>query len=245
MEPKNRQLIAIAVIVLIVVAFLTSFGRSLFVLNTPSVILPGPGGGDSAGSGSAGSQPPANLFQVVEITPETVQDVIANTLSRSTSYYRELTVETFWSGGSSSAFVQTWVNDGWCHSRQALPSGAVRHDLVGPDTQYFWYEGSSQWQSVPADSLSSDLSQRLPTYETVLALDPDSITDAGYELYDEQPCVYVETQSENRLERFWIDIDSGLLTAAESESDGVLTYRMTAYPPQPCPADATFEPPVS
>ena len=40
MEPKNRLLIAIAVIVLIAAAMFTSFGRSLFALNTPSVELP-------------------------------------------------------------------------------------------------------------------------------------------------------------------------------------------------------------
>ncbi|MFR6186108.1 MAG: hypothetical protein ACLUJG_11610 [Lawsonibacter sp.] len=35
----------------------------------------------------------------MDVTPETVQSIVA-TLIRPDSYYRELTVETLWSGGS-------------------------------------------------------------------------------------------------------------------------------------------------
>ena len=240
MEPKNRLFIAIAVIVLIVGAMFTSFGRSLFTLDTPSVVLPNRGDSSSGGNSSSNSSL-SNQYQKVEVTPQTVQDVIA-TLARSDSYYRESTVETFWEGGSSSISVQVWVNNGWTHSRQVLPSGTVRHDLVGKDILYYWYEGSTQWQSAPADGQSADLSQRLPTYERVLALDPKSITAAGYELRGEVPCVYVEVLSElsGGLERYWVSVDHGLLVAAEAEQDGALTYRMTAYAPLPCPSDASF-----
>ena len=64
----------------------------------------------------------------------------------------------------------------------------VRHDLVGDGTLYYWYEGSSRWESTPADSLSHDLTQRIPTYEIVTELDPDEITHAGYELREGIPC---------------------------------------------------------
>ena len=93
MEPKNRLIIAIAVIALIVAALFTSFGRSLFALNPPSVVLPDTGGGSGADS-STTPQSPSDHYQAVEVTPGTVQSVIA-ALARSDSYYRELTVETF------------------------------------------------------------------------------------------------------------------------------------------------------
>ena len=46
-----------------------------------------------------------------------------------------------------------------------------------------------------------------------------------------------------RDRRYWVSVDSGLLVAAESEEDGVLVYRMSAYSPaqSPCPADGEFE----
>ena len=242
MEQKNRLLISIAVIVLITAAMFTSFGRSLFALNTPAVELPSlePDPGNS--SDSASQQEPGQ-YQVVSVTPRTVQSVIA-TLARADSCYRELTVELFWEGGSSALSVQVWTDGGWTHSRQALPSGAIRHDLVGDDALYYWYEGSQQYETAPADSLSPDLAQRLPTYETVLDLDPDTITAAGYELRGDLPCVYVEVSPEGagRAERYWVSVDSGLLVSAETEEEGQLVYRMTAYSPitVPCPTTADF-----
>ena len=243
MEPKNRLAIAIAVIVLIVGAMFTSFGRSLFALNTPSIHLPSLGDGSQGGDASqdhAGS----GQYQRVEVTPATVQSVIA-TLERSDSYYRELTVETLWGDGSSAIQVQVWADGEWTHSRKVLPSGSIRHDLIGEGTLYYWYEGSQTYRSAPADSLSSDLAQRLPTYETVLELETEHITDAGYETRGDLPCVFVEVtlEEEDVVERYWIGVDSGLLVSAETDHNGQTVYRMTAYSPvtTPCPSNASFQ----
>ena len=241
MDPKNRLFISAAVILVIVGAMFTSFGRSLFLLNTPSVVLPnGENGGSS--SSSQGEQSSSGQYQTVACTPDTVQSIVA-TLVRSYSYYRELTVETFWEGGSSSVPVQVWVDGGWSHSRQVLPSGAVRHDLTGDAAQYYWYEGSQRYETAAADGFSADLSQRLPTYETVLLLDPEQITAAGYELRGGMSCVWVEVQLDETLsEQYWVSVDSGLLVSAEMVQDGQLVYRMTAYSAiqTPCPTDASF-----
>ena len=164
MEPKNRLLVTLAVVALIAGAMLVSFGRNLVALNTPHVVL-----ADASGSGSStsdGSQSASSAYQRVEVTPRTVQSVIA-TLDRSDSYYRELTVESFWTGGSVSTSVQVWCDGDWCHVRQALPSGAVRHDLTGGDKLYYWYDGSQQYQTAPADGLSADLAQHIPTLSLI------------------------------------------------------------------------------
>ena len=52
MEQKNRLIIVAAVTSLILFAMFTSFGRSMFALNTPKVVLPsaGPSGADSSAS---------------------------------------------------------------------------------------------------------------------------------------------------------------------------------------------------
>ena len=240
MDSKNKLFISLAVIALIAAAVLTSFGRTLLALNTPSIQLPDLSGDTSydPGAHSGGS-----IYLKVEVTPQTVQKVIA-TLTRANSYYRELTVETIWADGSSEAAVQIWTDSDWSHSRRILPSGVIRHDLVGNDTLHYWYEGSSLYKSIPADELSADLSQRLPTYETVLALEAADITAAGYQLRGELPCVYVEVTSEQpaTLTRYWISVDSGLLVSAEVEQDGQLIYRMSAYSPvtTPCPPTASF-----
>lgn len=241
MDSKKRLAIALAITCLIVVAILASFGRSLFFVQIPSITLADVNEGDTSSSGSAGTQDGDQYWQVA-VTPETVQSIVA-TLSRPDSYYRELTVETLWSDGSYASTVQYWEDGGWSHTRQTLASGAVRHDLIGPETSYYWYEGSSVWHAFPSDQRSSDLAQHIPTYETVLELDTSSITGTGYEVKGSFPCVYVEVQGESgTLERYWISTDNGLLISAEREINGALVYRMTAYTQvqTPCPATASF-----
>lgn len=240
MEQKNRLMIVIAIVTLMVVAFAASFGRSLFAARTPEVILPSPGAG-SVDISNAGNQ--EQDYQRVEVTTQTVTGVIA-TLARPASYYRELTVETFWTGGSSASQVQVWTDGGWSHCVQTLPSGVVRHDLTGENTLYYWYDGDEQYMTAIADEKSSDLAQHIPTYETVLELEPSEISAAGYELQGELPCISVEVRhpGSGLLQRFWVSVDSGLLVSAESEQDGQLIYRMTAYTPiqSPCPTGASF-----
>ncbi|MCI8303988.1 MAG: hypothetical protein HFF52_05090 [Lawsonibacter sp.] len=237
MEQKNRLLIVIAIVALIVGAMFTSFGRGLFALNTPQVVLPS---SSTSSEDPPGSAAPGQTYQRVDVTPQTVTGVIA-TLSRPLSYYRELTVETFWTGGSSSTQVQVWEDGGWTHSRQVLPSGVVRHDLAGADDVYYWYDGSSQYEKAPADERSSDLAQHIPTYETVLKLEPEEIVSTGYEMRGDIPCILVEVHRAQQLQRFWVGVNSGLLISAETEEAGQLIYRMTAYSPEsPCPAGASF-----
>jgi len=242
MEQKNRQLIVIAIIVLIAGAMFTSFGRNLFSLDIPEVVLPAPDSssgeapGDTSSSGS-------NPYHQVDVTPQTVQRIVG-TLARPESYSRNLEVTTFWEDGSSTISLQIHQDGGWSHIRQVLPSGAIRHDLIGEETVYYWYDGSSQYQIAPADSTDADLAQRIPTYETVLHLETERIIRAEYAMYGELPCILTEVSLEqpSRLERYWVSAESGLLVCAESETDGFVTYRVTSVGELmiPCPAEASF-----
>ena len=242
MEQKNRLVFAVAVILLIFAALFVSFGRILFRMDTPSVALPSVSvsqPGDSSGTGESPS--PSN--QAVSVTPRTVQSVIA-TLHRSESYYREVAIEQFWLTGASSTTVQIWTDGGWSHSFQELPNGAGRHDLVGEGTTFYWYNGSSRYKSISADDHSADLAQRVPTYEAVLELDPDTITAAGYELKNGLPCIFVASASpETDITRsYWVSVDNGLLVSAELRRADEVIYRMTSSAIQsPCPAGAAFK----
>ena len=242
MEQKNRLVFAVAVIFLIFAALFVSFGRIFFLMDTPSVELPSVSvsqPGDSSGTGESTS--PTN--QTVAVTPRTVQSVIA-TLHRSDSYYREVSIEQFWPGGASSTTIQVWNDGGWCHSVQQLPNGATRHDLSGDGTAYYWYNGSSRYLSTSAGDYSADLTQRLPTYETVLELDPDTISATGYELKNDLPCIFVGSTDPvtGSVLSYWVSVDSGLLVGAELRNADEVIYRMTSSAIQsPCPVGAAFK----
>lgn len=240
MNQKNRIRISILVSLLVVTAVFASFGYSLLSAGTARVILPELHGDDSAHPDPSASADPV---QQLEVTPETVQAVIAS-LRRTQSYYRQLTVQTFWEGGSSTTAVQTWADGDCTYARSTLPSGQVRHTLSQGDTVYYWYSGSSAWFTAPAGSLSPDLAQRLPTYEDVLALDPADISDAGFQSYGDHPCIYAETTVDDLgyLERYWISTDTGLLVASETLKDGQTVYSLSGVAPiqTPCPTDVVF-----
>ena len=96
-----------------------------------------------------------------------------------------------------------------------------------------------------AEGGSADLAQHIPTYETVLDADPEQITGTGYD--DSRggiPCIYVEVSAPGgeRVDRYWISVESGLLISSETLEGEELLYRMTAYSPiQSCPSGTTFQ----
>ena len=212
MEDKKRTVMAIIIIAVVLAAVLYSFFFNLFS-PTPHLELPDPNASQSLDPAGAESGRPAGV--VVEVTPQTVQSLIAS-LERYESYRRTVSVEYFGPGGQSLGTVtaQVWADGGWSHSDGGL---------------WLWYEGGAAVYSGPADGRTADLSQRLPTYEDVLALNKSDITDAGYVERDGQPCVYVEAKAPlGGIERYWVSETSGLLVAAETEQDGSVVYSMSA-----------------
>lgn len=239
MERRNRNILVVLIGIVITVAIFSSFGLGLFAPDTAKIQLPTP-------AVSPTQEPDgADDYVWVDITPQTVQHVIGNTLSRPDSYGRTVTIEDFWGEGESGVTHATvWVDGGWTHTTATQPGGTVRHSIVGNGQFWLWYGGSSQVLNGKAEEDSADLEgQRIPTYEDVLALDQETIAAAGYEEKEGLACIYVETvpDSQGYVEQYWISVDSGLLACAETWLDGQLVYRMSSYTvDQPVPEEASF-----
>lgn len=221
-----------------VAAVFGSFGYSLYTLRTARVTLP-------SQSTQVGDPNPDYHEQVlrVDITPQTVQSAIAS-LARCESYYRPVTVLTAWADGSESTTSHCWTDSGYTQTRTTMPTGQVRYTLSDGEQLHYWYSGSSTYLTAPSDTLDADLAQRIPTYEDVLALEPDSITDAGYKAYGDHLCIYAETLQDELgyTERYWVSVDTGLLVAAETLKDEVTVYSVNASAPvqSPCPSGVRF-----
>jgi len=241
LERKKRNLMVVLIAAVIVVAILASFGLRLFVPDTAKIVLPTP-----AASASPGLEPGTGSGLVrVDVTPETVQTVIGQTLTRPESYFREVTIEDFWGDGEqSSTTARVWVDGGWTMTESAMADGAIRHTIVGEGQFWLWYDGDRTPVTGPADDRSADLEgQRIPTYEDVLSLDTADIAAAGYEERGGLACVWTQTVPDalGYVETYWVAVDSGLLVSAETTLDGTLTYRMTAYGMErPAPAGTAF-----
>lgn len=239
MERRNRNILVVLIGIVITVAMLSSFGVALFAPDTARIQLPAP-----EASQSQSPQQEDGILRV-EVTPETVQNVISRTLTRPDSYGRLVTIEDFWGEGESGVTrAEVWVDDGWTHTTATLPGGTVRHSIVGEDQFWLWYEGNSRVMTGPAQDGAADLEgQRIPTYEDLLDLDPKFIAAAGYEEKEGVACIFVELEPDSLgyVERYWVSVDSGLLAGAETRLDGQLVYRMSAYTVErPVPEDARF-----
>lgn len=239
MDRGHRNLLAILVAAVMAVALFSAFSITLFH-KTPAVVLPSlaplPSDIpiDQVGSGD---------YRRVEVTADTVQQVVA-TLARPDSYARTITIETL---GADGAFgvstVSVTVDAGWTQSVMTLPDQRVVHSIVGQGKRYLWYGGQRRWGEYDAQDRSADLSQRMPTYEDVLAADKEDIVTAQYVLSGSLPCVYIAVAQEELgyVESYWVSVDTGLLVRSESSKDGQVFYRMSGYTVEtPAAPDQTF-----
>ncbi len=241
MSGRDQLFITLGIIGIIAVALLTSFGRMIFSQSIPSVELPDITTSNSSSGNEANWEGAEHPPTPVTVTVDSVQSVIAS-LSRANSYYRQLEVTLYWEGGSSTSAISVWLDGDWQATQQTIATGLVRCDLIGPTTQYYWYDGDSQWLSTSVEETAADLSQRIPTYEDVVEADTATITAASYTDFNGLPAIYVEMVSDSRVERYWVGTTSGLLVGAETEVDGQLIYSMTAdgIVQTPCPTSAPF-----
>ena len=228
MEERKRTIFAVIIACVVLVAVLYSFGLNLFTPH-PNLVLADP---NATTSMDVSESAPGNQGGIpVEVTPQTVQLVVAS-LTRYESYSRTVAVNYYWGdSGVGSVSAQVWVNDGWTRTDTTLASGAVEHSILGDGQLWLWYDEGEQVYSGPAGTMTADLMQRLPTYEDVLELDPEGITGAGYEERGGQPCIYVEFRQPelDYLYRYWVSVNSGLLVAAETEKQGAVVYSMASY----------------
>lgn len=217
MDQKKRTLLVIAIAITVLAAVFVSIVLPALTNRVPTVTL---------ADVNQPSQGAEKDFLPVEVTPETVQNVVAS-LSRPDSYFRALQVSLYWTGGSASDKVEIWADAGYV--RTAVTSGSTtQYRLVGEGKLRLWYAGDRTWQEADAQEGSADLAQRIPTYEDILDLDPQAITDAGYESKNGKDCIFVEVkQTGGSLDRYWIETATGLLCAAETYEGEKKVYEMT------------------
>lgn len=233
---KRTTVFALCAALIIIFAVFVSFYYFKIGTPTAAVTLPPPTVqdiSDNPGSspGVTGSGNPR-----VEVTAETVQAVIA-TLARPDSYSRTVRIELFSSGGSTVYDISSWISSSASATRLDIQNGDNLQSVILTDENiYIWYNGEGPYYTGVLNESresGSDVWQRIATYEDLLGMDADKITDAGYVEYNGVYCIYAEAVS-NELgytDKYYIeliDMDIGLLIAMETYDGDTLVYKMTA-----------------
>ena len=231
--------------ILIVLALL-AVGALIYFLapgnepETPAVLLPPAASPEVSGGESTGG---AALQETIAVTPETVQTVIG-TLSRADSYSRTLTAETYWSGGKRTETLDVWARGG--SYRITVHGDPLKNVLLSGREKWVWYsDGPEVFRGTVRDG-DADAYQTLLTYEDVLALPAEQITDAGYTDYADTSCVFVRYTDGafNYDHCCYIAVDTGLLMGQESYDGDTLVYAMRSTVPDiSTPDEALFQPP--
>ena len=179
---------------------------------------------------------------IIAVNADTVKTVIA-TLSRTDSYSRTLTVQSFWNGGNATTRIQIWHQGSRERIRLEPERGPAKNILIRGGEEWIWYDDSaSRWHG-PTRPGDADAWQTLLPYEDVLALDQEAILDARYDQYNGENCVFVRYKSgalgyENVC---WISDSSGLPLAQETYDGDVLIYTMrSSVPDISAPDESVF-----
>ena len=225
MDERKRNWITWAFVILTVLVVALMLGNTL--RRTTHIQLPATGAASEQDPEGPGSD--SGTLAVVAVTPETVQTAI-ETLARPEAYSRTVTVEQIWSGGSGTTETKVAVREGWTRTDRTLASGQVRHTLTDGENTYIWYDQEEAVYAAPAGGITADDEQSIPTYEEILNLPVESIAAADYRTVSELNCIYVETaeDAEGYALRYWVSVDTGLLTVAERLLNGEAIYRMAA-----------------
>ena len=177
-------LIALAVLALAGLIWALAPGKTP---ETPAVVLSLPPAPDSSALPS-GEDPARDA--VIDITTETVQTAIS-TLRRAEGYSRRLTVQSFWTGGSSTTEIDAHIRGEDVRLTVREGGAEVKHILIKGGEAWIWYEGEAGvWHGSAKDG-DADAYQTLLTYEDVLSLDESAILDAGYTVWQGENCLFV------------------------------------------------------
>lgn len=167
------------------------------------------------------------VLRRVEVKEDTVQLIIAQ-LKRPQSYRRTLRLERYWGAdGQGSTTAEVRVAGGWMQVDATDEREQQRHVISGDGRVWIWY-GSGGRVYTGASVFSADEEQGIPSYEDILLLETASIAAADYRMFEDAPCIYVETAADASgcYDRYWIDSEHGLLSSAERWQGERVVYRM-------------------
>jgi outer membrane lipoprotein-sorting protein len=235
------MIITVLIVIFALIAAVIILNGQRNAMDTPSVILPSPIGGSDSPSGQESDNP--GTGRKAEVTVETVQAVLG-TLIRADSYSRSVSIESFWSGGSSKSDIDVWVKGPNTRIIET-GEGETKNILILDKDIWIWYSGSGSYYHGQTGSGNSidDKYQRILSYEDVISLEPEDIHEAGYTEYNGEACIYTKyTSGELGYEKaIYVSVSSGLLMGTETYDGNTLIYRMVSDAPDiSTPSDDVF-----
>ncbi len=238
---KKHTFTIIILAMLAVTAIITVLILTLDNGDTASVVLPSAPAAEQDVSVSPGSEDTET--DVVDVTVHNVQAVIAS-LEHSTDYFAQMTSTLTASNGKRESLISMWVRGDM--TRTIITGTEIVKNILTDGSEYWiWYsdDDSAIFYGV-ANDRSAALAEALgglPDYNSVLELDPESITAAGYEQFGGDFCIRVSVSEEDGAQsEYYISADNGLLAGYTRYEDGQEVFSLVNEFTEPCTNDASI-----
>jgi hypothetical protein len=238
----------------IVVVVLMSVTLYLFRAPTtvgPEIVLPSPSPTWQPAPSSPGVSPTLSLPTPVS-PPAFVADIdrtnaqqILSELKQPPEYSSVWQVEWFWEGGSSGPMERrVFAVDGYTRAEIYDAEHQLSANLLTGRTRVFlWASQGSPYHPTARGSIAIEDEAGLAAYGPLLACDPAEILSASYLVWENKPCIFVESQAAKSkyVHAWWISLENGFLLRMEKRLDGILKYSCVLQSVEPYrPSDEVF-----
>ncbi len=174
--------------------------------------------------------------EILGVSPDTVQQVL-KTITRPANYSAKYSTTWHFDSEQRSSYSNVYALGGEVKIETFDTYGQPdMHYLTDGETISFWEDGSPVLTAVSMGERNTDDPARIPTYESIFALDKADILSASYEKYGGRPFVAVTTRGPVYDTKWWISLETALMHRAElTERDGspAVTVEMAEYLPGP------------
>lgn len=149
-------------------------------------------------------------------------------LTRPQFYHQSYRVSLLNGMLSAERDVEIWYNNGLIHAEVKLPY-QLKSVLTDGTSLWIWYDTDLQPVQLTLDSsITMEDVLGLPGFDYLQTLTQSTVVDVGYELLDEsRRCIFLCTQLGKRAERYWIDLETGLLYQHDVLEDSQQIYTVT------------------
>ena len=219
---KRRMWYVLALLGIMILLVVLLFAQGT-IHRSAGITLPDPSQPQEPGL----TEPGEEQLELVEIRPDTVQRAVES-MNRAQSYSMTVSVATYWSGGSGTSELTAYVRNGVTRVDTVQLDGSIRRTVTDGESTFVWYDNEELYSRYATGETTADKELRIPTYEDLVDLEADTILSAEYTKWDSYDCIYAEASGgDGYTSCYWIDVDSGLLVAAQRYYQEELIYQMT------------------
>lgn len=221
---NNRAIVAVSLSLIFVVVLLII----LFLLSPDDkqegIVLP-----DHTGESVSAQAPPTEANSgFVQITTENVFQALQG-MQRPEYYHQLYTVSVGNETRQIIRSVELWNNGQLLHA-EISDARQIKSILTDGTDVWMWYEHDLKPVCITlTETLSVEDLLGLPAFDYLETLKNGTIVTAEYQVseQDQQQSVYVCVQNDrNCSNRYWIDLETGLLSCADTLEQSIQVYRV-------------------